>query len=89
MLFTYPFDVFHTRMVTDMSKRGEKRLFSTTFDCFNKTHLDGGRAALYKGFEYAIISSIMRSALTLPLYETLKKTSYLKSEADGSTPQIL
>ena len=50
MLFTYPFDVFHTKMTADMSKKGEKRLFTTTFDCFNKTHLDGGRAGLFKGF---------------------------------------
>ena len=51
---TYPFDLFHTRMVADLQKKGKTRLFSTTFDCFNRTHLDEGRKGLYKGVEMAI-----------------------------------
>lgn len=49
-LVTYPFDLFHTRLAIDLSKKGEKRLFKTTFDCFNRTNLDEGRSGLYKGY---------------------------------------
>jgi len=81
---TYPLDLIHTRISVDMSKKGQKRLFSTTFDCFNRTHLDEGRWGLYKGFELAILSSVFRAALTLPLYETLKSTEVMKKQNDQS-----
>lgn len=49
-LITYPFDLVHTRIAADITHKGQPRLFTTTFDCFNRTHLDEGRAGLYKGF---------------------------------------
>lgn len=49
-LVVYPFDLVHTRMCADISSKGQQRLFTTTFDCFNRTHLDEGRAGLYKGY---------------------------------------
>jgi len=72
LLLTYPFDLVHTRISTDMSKKGQKRLFKTSFDCFNRTHIDEGRKGLYKGFEFAVVSSLLRGALTLPVYEMMK-----------------
>ena len=48
-MFTYPLDLIHTRMTSDMTKRGEPRLFTTTFDCFNRTHLDEKFKGAYKG----------------------------------------
>jgi len=49
-LVVYPFDTIHTRIACDLTQKGQPRLFTTTFDCFNRTHLDEGRAGLYKGF---------------------------------------
>jgi fluoride ion exporter CrcB/FEX len=34
-LVTYPFDLIHTRMTADLSKKGQKKLFYSTFNCFN------------------------------------------------------
>lgn len=70
---TYPLDLIHTRLVTDMSKKGQPRLFKTTFDCFNRTHLDEGRGGLFKGLDATIYAAILRGALTLPIYDYLKK----------------
>lgn len=72
---TYPFDLFHTRMATDLTKKGKARLFSTTFECFNRTHLDEGRRGLYKGVEASILSSMLRGAMVLPLFDYLFKQS--------------
>lgn len=69
LFLTYPLDLIHTRMVTDMTKKGQPRLFTTSFDCFNRTNLDEGRYGLYKGWQVALINSACRGALTLPLYE--------------------
>ena len=49
-LISYPLDLIHTRVTTDLTKKNQPRLFKTTFDCFNRTHLDEGRSGLYKGY---------------------------------------
>lgn len=79
LLLSYPFDLVHTCMTTDLTKKGQKRLFTTSFDCFNRTHLDEGRKGLYKGFELALVGALFRGALTLPIYEMLKNSSYMKA----------
>ena len=71
-LIVYPFDVAHTRISADITQKGQPRLFTTTFDAFNRTHIDEGRAGLYKGFQLAILSSALRAALTLPVYDTIR-----------------
>lgn len=73
-LVVYPFDLVHTRMSADITSKGQQRLFTTTFDCFNRTHLDEGRAGLYKGYQLAILSSVLRASLTLPVYDTMRTT---------------
>lgn len=78
LLLSYPFDLVHTRMTTDLTKKGQKRLFTTSFDCFNRTHLDEGRRGLYKGFELALLNAALRGAVTLPIYEMIKNTSFMK-----------
>ena len=71
-LFTYPLDLIHTRISSDLTKKGEQRLFSNTFDCFNRTGLDEGNKALYKGVEVAAVASAVRCMLTLPMLDTLR-----------------
>ena len=62
MLFiTYPLDLIHTRTSTDMSKKNTTRLYTTTFECFNRTNLEEGRMSLYKGAEIAAASALLRS----------------------------
>lgn len=54
-LFSYPLDLIHTRIASDLTKKGQQRLFKTTFDCFNRTNLDEGRWGLFKGYEFALV----------------------------------
>lgn len=61
MLITYPFDLIHTRMCADMSRKNTTRLYQTTFDCFNRTNLDETRMGLYKGAEVAVAQALIRS----------------------------
>ena len=71
-LFVYPFDTIHTRIAADLTPKGKPRLFTTTFDCFNRTHLDEGRVGLFKGYQLAIVSSVLRASLTLPIYDSYR-----------------
>jgi len=73
-LFTYPLDLIHTRMSADMTTKGRQRLFTTTFDCFNRTNLDETRTGLYRGVEVAVLSSLVKASLTLPVYDLVKRT---------------
>jgi hypothetical protein len=74
-LLVYPFDTIHTRIAADLTPNGKPRLFTTTFDCFNRTHLDEGRAGLFKGYQLAILSSALRASFTLPIYDTFRKAT--------------
>lgn len=82
-LFVYPLDLAHTRIASDLTQKGQPRLFTTTFDCFNRTHLDEGRAGLYKGYQLAILSSVLRGALSLPVYDTFKRMTDSSNESTG------
>lgn len=69
----YPLDLIHTRMATDMSKKNQRRLYATTFDCFNRTNIDEGfKEGLYKGWKVAAFSSFFRSMLTLPMIDLIR-----------------
>ena len=49
---TYPFDLFQTRLSSDISPRGKPRLYASTFDCFSQTNVhEGFRKGLYKGLD--------------------------------------
>lgn len=70
--FTYPFDLIHTRLVSDMSQNNG-RLIKTTFDCFNRTNIDEGfRTGLYKGVEINTSAAYLRACLTLPLMDLVR-----------------
>lgn len=73
---TYPLDLIHTRMATDMAPRGQDRKYATTFDCFNKTNIDEGfRAGLYKGWQISAFAAALRSAMTLPVIDYVRSGS--------------
>jgi hypothetical protein len=61
LVFSYPLDLIHTRMCTDMARKNTTRLYTTTFDCFNRTNLDETSRAMYKGAEIAVASAFIRS----------------------------
>ena len=71
--FTYPFDVIHTRAAADLSPNGAMRMYPSTFQCFNLTHIDEGTYSLYKGAGFAITSSMLRACLTIPVYELFSR----------------
>jgi hypothetical protein len=81
-LFTYPLDLIHTRTSVDMTGRNKTRQYTTTFDCFNRTNLDETRTGLYKGVEVAVLSSLIKASLTLPVYDLVKRT---QGKSDEST----
>ena len=48
---TYPLDLIHTRLSSDMTPKGNRRIYNTTFDCFSSTNIDEGfKQGLYKGW---------------------------------------
>ena len=82
---TYPFDLVHTRLTSDMSSKTDKRLFATTFDCFNRTNIDEGfRAGVCKGVEISIVASALRTGLALPIYSVLQSNQIQKSASSNS-----
>lgn len=47
----YPLDLIHTRISTELTPKTERRQYHTTFDCFNRTHVDEGfKTGLFKGW---------------------------------------
>lgn len=44
-----------------MTKINTTRLYTTTFDCFNRTNIEEGRWGNYKGADVAIVQSLLRS----------------------------
>lgn len=84
--FTYPMDLIHTRMATDMTPKGQKRLYVTTFDCFNRTNIDEGiKTGLYKGWQISAAAAAMRSVLTLPVIDLVRDNS---SKVDNGNVMI-
>lgn len=79
--FTYPLDLIHTRMVIDMSSKGQPRTFTTTFDCFNRTNIDEGlKTGVYKGWKISAVSSVVRSAITLPMLDLMRAKANTKED---------
>ncbi len=74
-IFTYPFDLLHTRITADVTPKSRQRVYSSTFQCFNRTNLDEGRFGCYKGVEFAIAAAIVRSMFQLPIYDMVKMTA--------------
>lgn len=71
--FTYPLDLIHTRIATDMTPMGQQRLYNNVFQCFNKTNIDEGvRTGLYKGWQISATSAALRSMLTLPVIDIIR-----------------
>ena len=79
LLLSYPLELIHTRTCADMSQKGTQRLFTTTFDCFNRTNMDEGKWGLYKGAEIAVVASFARALLQLPVYDFVKRSSIIES----------
>lgn len=78
---TYPLDLIHTRIVSDMSPN-KGRMIKTTFDCFNRTNIDEGfRSGLYKGVEINTTAAYLRACLTLPLIDLVRKQDTNLSKA--------
>ena len=73
---TYPLDLIHTRLVSDMTSKNNQRLYITTFDCFSRTNIDEGfKLGLYKGWQVSVLGSGLRAMLTLPLFDLIRKNS--------------
>ena len=67
---TYPLDLIHTRLATDMTPKGQDRSYTTTFDCFNRTNINEGfKKGLYKGIEFSVASSAIRTMICMPLFD--------------------
>ena len=73
LVLVYPLDLIHTRTCADMTLKGNPRLYTTTFDCFNRTNLDEARMGLFKGIEVAAFAAVLRSCFQLPVYELVKR----------------
>lgn len=92
----YPFDLVHTRMTSDMTKQGKKRLYSTVPDCFKKagnsnnfissikSDTSGISLAkysdLYKGYGFACAYTLPYAALSLPLFELFNRVTLVGTQ---------
>ena len=72
-LFAYPFDLLHTRLAADCTPASRQRIYSSTFQCFNRTNIEEGRWGMYRGLDFALFSAAIRAALQLPVYDLVKK----------------
>ena len=69
----YPLDLIHTRISTELTPKTERRQYHTTFDCFNRTHVDEGfKTGLYKGVQLSYTSSLLRSIMTVPMLDVMR-----------------
>lgn len=92
----YPFDLVHTRMTTDMSPRISKKLYQSVSDWLKKANSDSYITSMnsesiklkhiYKGFHFALWSSLPYSILSLPLYTYIsQKVSVIFQDQDDYT----
>lgn len=72
-LLIYPLELVHTRLAIDMTPKGSQRLYSSTFECFNRTNVDEFKAGLYKGWQFSLVASAARMLITLPVYEVVDR----------------
>lgn len=70
--FTYPFDLMHTRISSDFTPSSRSRVYSSTFQCFNRCNIEEGRRGLYKGAEFAVAGALIRAMLQMPVYDLVK-----------------
>lgn len=69
---TYQFDLLHTRLTADCTPLSRTRIYSSTFQCFNRTNIEEGRLGLFKGVEFAVASAVIRAMLQMPIYDMVK-----------------
>lgn len=72
LAITYPLDLVHTRMVADMSVKGQTKVYPSFFKTFNYTNVDEKRAGLYKGSMAAVGYSAF-NAMLFPIYEIFRQ----------------
>ncbi len=72
LALTYPFDLIHTRISADFTPATRQRIYTSTFQCFNRTNIEEGRFGTFKGMEFAIFAAVFRSMVHLPVYDSVK-----------------
>lgn len=88
LLFTYPLDVFRTRLALDFTKAGEKTIYKGVTDCMRKSFQVGGFPALYSGFFLSIFGSVPYIATSMVTYDALKEV-YLQPSQDENVLNAL
>jgi len=68
-IFAYPFDVIKSRMQLDFNRN----MYTSTWQCFRDTYMEGGLKALYRGIGYTIVRAAPVAATILPIYESVKE----------------
>lgn len=76
----YPTDIIKSRMQSAPSDP-KLRLYSTTWDCFQKTLAEGGVAALFKGYVPAVVRAVPVNASIFLGYTATKRA--LSGASDG------
>ncbi|CAI2374252.1 unnamed protein product [Moneuplotes crassus] len=92
LAIAYPLDLAHTRMTVDMTKQGQKRIYSSVADCFRKarnsseiissiesspTQMKFIRYSdLYRGFGMSIAGTLPYAALSFPLFDLCNKFTW-------------
>lgn len=87
----YPLDLLKTRRQADLSKKGTKKLYKSTFDCFNKSMKDTmakrnieGFKQLYRGYGVALMGVVPYSMVLYPTYEVIRRIVYSSTVTKAS-----
>ena len=75
IMFSYPFEVFFTRITADMTGKTSRRLYSNTFDCFNLTQMEGGFRRIYVGSSVALFNILPATLWMLPIYDSMNNST--------------
>ena len=87
-IFTYPFDLLHTRLSADATPAGRQRIYTSTFQCFNRTNIEEGRFGCYKGLEFAVAGAVLRAIFMMPVYDFVKLTANKSGFDSGVTGEF-
>jgi|LakMenEpi03Aug12_release.lakeMendotaPanAssembly.Ray.scaffolds.fasta_scaffold507990_1 hypothetical protein len=81
LTFAYPLDLARTRLAVDVVKKGEDRVYWSTWDCLSKTTRDEGLRGLFRGYLVSLAGIVPYVGLSFAIHDEL--LHYIP-EQDGS-----
>ena len=71
LTFSYPLDLARTRLAVDITKKGEDRIYWSTWDCLSKTMQDEGIRGIFRGYLISLAGIIPYVGLSFTIHDEL------------------